>query len=322
MILRIIKQVLGVLVTGYILFYYSELVFWARIKPTDSLPEWTSTWLAYSLLAFVFLTIVARLQVHTIWALFLAGAVFGWMTEGIIVQTAYEDLPLSLSFTGLAWHALISVWVGWYAVRRALYSGLRSTIFVAAAIGFVYGLWAISWWVEPGEVPAPPLEFAQYTFVSTFLLIFAHWLYDRTVPAYFVPNRIVEIIAAILFLLYFAFVAVPAAPLAVVILPVLLLLIYLALRRNRQRETRPPLHTCFVRTDQIWRYLVLLLIPVAASIVYAAAYYAGVRWYTNWILYLISTPAGFILFVISYFKVWRMKAVESTGVPSANEYHT
>jgi hypothetical protein len=54
MILRIIKQILGVLVTGYILFYYSELVFWARVKPTDSLPEWTSTWLAYSLLVFVF----------------------------------------------------------------------------------------------------------------------------------------------------------------------------------------------------------------------------------------------------------------------------
>jgi len=313
MIARIAKQLLGVLATGYILFYYSELVFWARVKPTDNLSEWAGTWLAYSLLAFVFLAVVARFRVHTVWALFLAGAVFGWMTEGIVVQTTYEDLPLSLSFTGLAWHALISVWVGWYAVRRALYSGLRSTLLLAAAIGFMYGLWALSWWVEPGEVPAPPLEFAQYTFVSTLLLILAHGLYDRTVPAYFVPNRIVEGTVALLFLLYFAFIAVPAAPLAVVILPVLLLLIYLALRRNRQRETRRPLHTCFVRTDQTWHYLALLLIPVAASLVYAAAYYAGVRWYTNWILYLITTPAGFILFVISYFKVWRMKAVEPAG---------
>ena len=109
MITRIVKQILGVLATGYILFYYSELVFWARAKPTDSLPNWISTWLAYSLLAFVFLAIVARFRVHTIWALFLAGAVFGWMTEGIVVQTTYEDLPLSLSFTGLAWHALISI---------------------------------------------------------------------------------------------------------------------------------------------------------------------------------------------------------------------
>ena len=234
MIARIVKQILGVLATGYILFYYSELVFWARVKPTDNLPEWISTWLAYSLLAFVFLTIVARFRVHTVWALFLAGAVFGWMTEGIVVQTAYEDLPLSLSFTGLAWHALISVWVGWYAVRRALFSGLKATLLVSAIIGFAYGLWAISWWVEPGEIPASPLEFAQYAILSTLLLVFACWLYDHTIPRFFAPNRFVVIAAGILFLLYFAFIAVPAAPLASVILPVLLLLIYLALRRNSQ----------------------------------------------------------------------------------------
>ena len=314
MIARIVKQFLGVLATGYILFYYSELVFWARVKPTDSLPEWTSTWLAYSLLAFVFLTIVARFQVHTIWALFLTGAVFGWMTEGIVVQTAYEDLPLSLSFTGLAWHALISVWVGWYAVRRALFSGLKATLLVSAAIGFVYGLWAISWWVEPGETPAPPLEFAWYALLSTLVLIFAYWVHDRTIPQFFAPNRFVVIAAGILFLLYFAFIAVPAAPLAIVLLPVLLLLIYLALRRNSQRETREPLHQSFSRTDQPWRYLGLLALPLVAALVYAAAYGLGVRWTTNILLYLITTPAGFILFFVSLIKVWRMKAATNENI--------
>ena len=314
MIARIAKQLLGVLATGYILFYYSELVFWARVKPTDNLSEWAGTWLAYSLLAFVFLAVVARFRVHTVWALFLAGAVFGWMTEGIVVQTAYEDLPLSLSFTGLAWHALISVWVGWYAVRRALFSGLKATLLVSAIIGLAYGLWAISWWVEPGEIPASALEFAQYAILSTLLLVFACWLYDRTIPRFFAPNRFVVIAAGILFLLYFAFIAVPAAPLASVLLPVLFLLIYLALRRNSKRETREPLHQCFSRTDQVWRYLGLLLLPVTAALVYAAAYYLGVRWYTNWLLYLITTPAGFILFFVSLIKVWRMKAAANENI--------
>jgi len=309
MFIRALKQLLGVLATGYILFYYSELVFWARVKPTDSLPEWTSTWLAYSLLAFVFLTVVARFRVHTVWALFLAGALFGWMTEGIVVQTTYEDLPLSLSFTGLAWHALISVWVGWYAVRRALFTGTKMTLLVSAVIGLAYGLWAISWWVEPGETPAPPLEFAGHALISTLLLILAYWLHDRTVPAFFKPNRALEIAAGILFLLYFAFITIPAAPWAAAILPVLLLLVFLALRRNQQRENRLPLHQCCSRTDQPWRYLGLLTIPLIATLVYAAAYALDVRWYTNWVLYLITTPAGFILFIISFIKVWRMKAV-------------
>jgi hypothetical protein len=236
------------------------------------------------------------------------------MTEGIVVQTAYEDLPLSLSFTGLAWHALISVWVGWYAVRRALFSGLKATLLVSAIIGLAYGLWAISWWVEPGEIPASPLEFAQYAILSTLLLVFACWLYDHTIPRFFAPNRFVVIAVGILFLLYFAFIAVPAAPLASVLLPVLLLLIYLALRRNSQRETREPLHLCFSRTDQIWRYLGLLLLPVTAALVYAAAFYLGARWYTNWLLYLLTTPAGFILFFVSLIKVWRMKAVTNEKI--------
>jgi len=97
-------------------------------------------------------------------------------------------------------------------------------------------------------------------------------------------------------------------------LPVLLLLIYLALRRNSQRETREPLHQCFSRTDQIWRYLGLLLLPLTAALVYAAAYYLGVRWYTNWLLYLLTTPAGFILFFVSLIKVWRMKSAANENI--------
>ena len=161
--------------------------------------------------------------------------------------------------------------------------------------------------MEPGEIPASPLEFTQYAIISTLLLAFAYWLYDRTIPHFFAPNRFVVIAAGVLFLLYFALIAVPAVPLAVVILPVLLLLIYLALRRNLQRETREPLHLCFSRTDQIWRYLGLLLLPLTAALVYAAAFYLGMRWHTNWLLYLLTTPAGFILFIISLVKVWRMK---------------
>ncbi len=122
--MRILRQILGILATGYILFFYSELMFWARVRPGDALKDWVSTWLLYSLLGYILLTLIARFRVSGIWALFLAGAVFGWLAEGLVVQTAYDSLPLSISFTGLAWHALISVCVGWYAVRRALDNGL------------------------------------------------------------------------------------------------------------------------------------------------------------------------------------------------------
>ena len=109
--MRAIKNIFLVLSTGYIFVYFSEHLFWARIRPEDSLKNWTSAWMAYSLMAFVFLAIVSHFNIKNIWALFLAGAVFGWLAEGVVVQTTYEMLPLSISFTGLAWHALLTVWI-------------------------------------------------------------------------------------------------------------------------------------------------------------------------------------------------------------------
>ncbi len=190
--MRILKQILGILATGYILLYYSELMFWARVRPGDSLKDWVSTWLLYSLLGYILLTLIARFRVSGIWALFLAGAVFGWLAEGLVVQTAYESLPLSISFTGLAWHALISVCAGWYAVRRALRSGLRPTLGWAAGIGLAYGFWAIAWWLEPDGGKATPYEFAIYSFSGSLLLVIAYWIHDRTVPGFFKPNRVAE----------------------------------------------------------------------------------------------------------------------------------
>jgi hypothetical protein len=304
-----LKQITGILATGYILMFYSELMFWARVRPDDSLLNWLSTWLAYSLLAYVFLTLVARFRVANAWALFLAGAAFGWLAEGLIVQTAYEDLPLSISFTGLAWHALISVWAGWGAVRWALAKGLRATIGVAALAGCGYGLWAISWWLEPDGGVARPLDFASFAFVGSLLLMLAYWLAERCLSEGLTPSRKGEIVVGLLFSLYFIFVTLPAAPLAALILPGLLLLLYLSLRRSQIGATgealylpSPPIH-----------YLGLLALPLAASLFYAAAFALGLRWHSNWVVYLVTTPAGFILLAVSLVKVWRTKAWPLAG---------
>jgi len=72
--LRILRHLANILATGYILMFYSELMFWARLRPGDSLPNWVYTWLAYSLLGFVMLILVVRFHIRSIWAVFLAGS--------------------------------------------------------------------------------------------------------------------------------------------------------------------------------------------------------------------------------------------------------
>ena len=96
---------------------------------------------------------------------------------------------------------------------------------------------------------------------------------------------------------------VQAVPLAGLILPLLLTVIFLTLRRNRKLEpeqagesdTSPPLVN----------YLGLLAIPAAAILVYTLATWLGLRWQTNWVLYAITTLAGFVMFLLSLGVIWR-----------------
>ena len=299
--MRIIKPFLAVLATGYILMYFSEILFWARPRPGDSVGGWLGTWLVYSITGFILLSIVGHLHARSIWALFLAGAVFGWLTEGLVVQTAYEDLPLSLSFTGLAWHALISVLVGWWILRRALHKGMLPTLYLAAAIGLGYGLWAIHWWLAPdGGVSSVP-DFFLYSLMPTLLLIAAYWTIDRSLPEPFLPNRWVVLTVAILLGVYFIFVTIPAAGWIAAILPALLLVVLLTLRHNRQVEGMDTKPEGITGRSPGRNYFVLLAIPSVAGVVYTLASWLDLRWQTNWVLYLVTTPTGFVMFSLSAF---------------------
>jgi hypothetical protein len=109
-----------VLSTGYIFVYFQNISFGRRFARTIAQRmAWGMA--AYSLLAFIFLFLSHSGSKYL--GLFLAGAAAGWIGEGIVVQTAYEILPLSISLyrTGMACSPY-RVRVGWYAVRKSLVS--------------------------------------------------------------------------------------------------------------------------------------------------------------------------------------------------------
>ena len=302
------KTLFATLATGFVLVYFSELLFWARLRPDDSLPSWFSTWIAYSLVAFLFLAAIDYFRVRSLWSLFLAGALVGWLAEGVIVQTMVEMLPLSISFTGLAWHALISVWVGWYALRRALLTGWGSTVRLASIIGVGYGFWAICWWSEPDGGIMAPAGFGLYSLVATLVLIGASRLLDWALAARFSLRRIPLLSVGLLFALWFALVAVPAAPAVVVVVPPSLLALWWGLERNRRRETRDSLLVALRGPVPMLRLSGLLALPATATAVYAVAHTLQWRLPTNWLLYLVTTPAGFVLLALAFWQIYHMKA--------------
>jgi len=301
-----LKNILFVLSTGYILVYFSEHLFWAQIRTEDSLANWFSTWIAYSLMAYIFLRLVAYFRIKGVGALFLAGAVFGWLAEGVVVQTTYESLPLSISFTGLAWHALLTVWVGWYAIRKVILTlNIWSGIKLASLIGLIYGVWAISWWVEPNGQISSVAEFAKFTFITSTLVIFAYWMTNWSLSTPMKWNRWTTVVITFLFVIYFFFVTVPASPIAIIILPALMGFAYWGLRQNRIFESDGSLLESMHSRVPMQNYIGLIGLPITSTIVYALAMSINLKAQTNWILYLITTPLGFILFIISFYKLIR-----------------
>lgn len=304
--MKTIKNILLVLGTGYVFVYFSEHLFWARVRPDDSLKGWVGAWVAYSLVAYVFLLLITQFNVKSIWPLFLAGAAVGWLTEGLIVQTTYESLPFSISFTGLAWHALITVWIGWYAVQRSFHPAASfSTWKLAALIGACSALWAINWWLEPDGGVASIAEYSSFSFITSMLVIIAYWVINWAASEPFRPKRWVTFLIAAVFLLYFAFVTVPSVPIALIILPMLLGVIYFGLWRSSKGEDNSSLLVQFAGQIEAKRILGLFVLPIVNITAYVLALTLNINIHSNWVLYLITMPLGFILLFVSLYKISR-----------------
>ena len=286
------------LATGYILMFYSEFVFIDVFSiPVPDLPL---TLAIYVVEAFIFLTVVDWFRVRSTWALFLAGACYGWMLEGIVSPTMYESFPLYVSFTALAWHAPLDVMIGWYFVNRVLRTEKPLKVGIAAGlIGLFWGFWAIWPWAETGIV-IPLIEFAALTWLSTLLLIGAYWLFNQAQRGMFRPGRDMILVLVALHAAIFLMVVVPNIPLAGVVLPPLLALVFFALDRNRRSAGESASILAKMRGDiRPLNYAALLMLPLAATLSYAGYGLLDAALPTNVVVFMVSVPVGFLLFIAS-----------------------
>lgn len=295
-----------ILATGYTLVFFSELLFWG----TASFAAFVPTWIFYSLAAYLFLAVISRFHVNRIWPLFLAGALYGWLVEGVLVSSVYENLPVSISDTGLSWHALITVLIGWYAVRRALSSPRpRRTLPLAAGIGILWGAWMPFWGFlqEPG-INSPTLRaMALLSATAVPLLAVSYWLQNKLAVSW-TSHRLETGAIMGLFLLQFFLVIVPAIPLAALTLPLLLFIAYLGLRRHRRLYPQAADFTVTLAAPTptpIRDYLAVLAIIPAALLTFTAVTALNLTPIPQYAIYAVTVPAGFLLLAASLFQIWR-----------------
>ncbi len=229
------RRVLAVLSTGWILCFHSEVMFWSRWRPSDTLTGLVEAWLVYSIPSFFLLLALSRLGSDDADSAILAGAVFGWLVEGVIVQEAYAAFPFQLVWTPLAWHALISVLLGLHLAGRALgeWSAPRSAAFFAA-VGAFWGFWATYWKLEDGFA-IPVKDFASYALFGALTLSASYVALSLSRPWDFSPSR-AEVAAFGALLAPFAAATLLQVPEAAAILPPLLTISLLAMRGRRGRR--------------------------------------------------------------------------------------
>jgi hypothetical protein len=296
--------------TGYILSFFSERVFWSFFRPGDKVIDLLLTWIVYSILAWVFLLLVRACRIATFPALFLAGAVFGWLAEGVVVDTLYgsqdNPFPVSISFTGLAWHALLSVGVGWYWQARLLTRGnLKQIALFASIVGLGWGLWAGWWPAELGWANTSLAAFAGHTVVTSILLILAWLILGVAGPGWFRPAKYELWVLSGVVTLFFLAVRVPATPRSAWILPPLLLVCAYGLRRNQRREPALDLVQSVVGQIRPRACLPLVLMPMTAIAVYAPVPTWELSLPSNWVLYVVTMPMGFFFLIRSLWHLQR-----------------
>jgi hypothetical protein len=293
------------LCAGYVVYFLSETVFWGRFNPETPQHEFILSWIVYSIMTMMLLTVIYRFRVRSFWALFLAGAVFGWICEGIYVQTMYDMFPIQISFTGLAWHSLISVCGGWYLLRHSLAHGtIRRIVGVSIGLGLFWGLWSVFWWIEHGERTSLD-DYTFYALKSGALVVVALFIENKVQPKDFGSTRFEAWFFFAIAAAWYLFVTIAAAPLSLLVLPPLMALVFYALRKNRQQETRPDVLFELKAPVPWYRYLFVILMPVTAVVVYNIVWNYGHGLPTNWVVFLTTTPAGFILLAVSIYKILR-----------------
>lgn len=301
------RTIITILSTGFILYAFSEPVFWARYQVGVDIPvEWAITWLVYSIMAYAFLATVALSRARSMEALFLCGALYGWLDEGVVVRTMYENFPLQVAWTGLAWHALISVMFGWGLLRFSLQTNRISRVWLlSTAAGIIWGMWAIFWWVEPPGVKVSPLIFTAFALILTAMLGLSYWAGFRLGAPVFHPGRYGPVMLGAVFGGLYFITILPTAPWSALMLLPLLLVIGLALRNNQKREARLALTDTLAGRPSIAAYVGLAGFPLAASAIFSLAAMLDLRWFTNRPAFLITSIAGAVLFVWSTVRLLR-----------------
>lgn len=226
----------------------------------------------YALFTFPFLALLSHYKVNTLLGLFLAGAIFGWAAEALVVPAAYEIFPYSFVWTSISWHPLIDVLIGWYFVRLVMRNKnvlWNLTMFIS--LGVFWAIWSTWYWT--GESTGSfeiitPSEFSIFAYATGIFWIMGMLIADNFGRGGFYPTKWEVGLVALVTLVSFSITALPFLFLSLLLLPLIALTIF-ALRKGRGATGQSSITANLDEAKpEWWKYILALLTPLTATLIY------------------------------------------------------
>ena len=295
------RRFAGVAATGAIFSAFSELWFYRIEANAGQL----GLILAYGFFGYILLLTLRLFQVQSFAGFFVAAAMFGFLIEGVLVPVLYLNLPFSVAWTSLGWHALFTVCVGYYLFRKLMSArAWRGAALLNGAIGVGLGVWNAYLWnvVETDAVISgyhwhDTREFSAQFLVGYGLFVGGHLLLDRFPVSPAAPSRQEYALWFTLAMAVFGFgYFLPLFPYSLV-LPFALLISFASLRAGLASQQNDWLAQFLALRIPLPRYALSLLIPGLAIASYWAVTSARLEWETNVVVAGLAVPISSIYWI-------------------------
>ena len=248
---------------GLITFFGSENLFWSAPMPGITLQEIGLTIIAYSVCCAAGLSAVLWSGIRGWPALFLGGAIVGWLVEGVIVGTTYDFFPIYLIWTPLAWHALVTGLCIVGLCRAGVHWPEGQQMAGLVGLGLFAAYFAQFWPLERGAMPSFS-DVLSYVFGLSVVVPLGNLALDRAGPLK-MPPRLVLLVAPGALAALWAVQTMASMNILRLSVPLLIALTIWVMRRL---APPPALATDldFGAPAPLWRHGLFLIAPLISSV--------------------------------------------------------
>ncbi len=300
-----LRYLAAALALGLIAVWGSENFFWSAPQPGLSALDLALTWAAYAVCAAAALSAVLITGIAGWKALFLGGALLGWLTEGVIVSTAYDNFPINLVWTGLSWHALITSLSILGLCRAGVHWPVGRQIAALVALGLGGAYFAQFWPLERGTMPGfGPVLF--YIAGLGLVVPLANLVLDRIAQLALPPPWVLAIAPLCLLLLGILQAAYHPDPRRLSI-PVLLgLTVWIMQRLGSGRSA-----LAFGAPAPVWRHALFLLAALIVPLLAVPGWHLLQGYPANWPVLVISSVLSLGLWLWLLVQAFRRKSAQT-----------